>query len=75
MVIVGNKVDLIPGDHQGYLKHLEQTLLKYVGKMGLSETNIKHVSLISAQSGFGVEDLITKLHDLWDYKSKTLEFL
>lgn len=29
---------------------------------------MKHVCLISAQTGYGVEELITKLHNIWEYK-------
>lgn len=69
VIVVGNKVDLIPGDHDGYLKHIKNTLQAYVEKMGIAKANIKHVALISAQTGFGVEDLITQMHQLWEYKS------
>lgn len=37
-------------------------------KMGFAEKYIKHISLISAKTGYGVEDLITKLHTIWNYK-------
>lgn len=30
--------------------------------------NIKHVALISAKTGFGVEELITHLHSQWKYE-------
>lgn len=69
VIIVGNKIDLIPGDQKGYLKHVKNTLQLYVEKLGIGKSNIKHVALISAQTGFGVEDLITHLHELWEYKS------
>lgn len=35
---------------------------------GIPSTNIKHTALISAETGFGVEELITKLHSVWQYK-------
>lgn len=35
---------------------------------GIAKTNVKHVGLISAQTGYGVEELITKLHNIWEYK-------
>lgn len=37
-------------------------------KMGFEEKYIKHVSLISATTGYGVEELITQLHNVWKYK-------
>ena len=69
VIVVGNKIDLIPGDHLGYLKHLKETLQTYVEKMGVGRGNIKHTALISARTGFGVEDLITELHRLWESRS------
>lgn len=35
---------------------------------GIPGANIKHTCLISAETGFGVEELITKLHNVWLYK-------
>lgn len=29
---------------------------------------MKHLCLISAHTGYGVEELITKLHNVWSYK-------
>ena len=37
-------------------------------KAGFDQSKIKHVGLISATTGFGVEELITKLHQIWEYK-------
>lgn len=36
---------------------------KVIGKDAIA--NVKHVALISAKTGWGVEELITKLHNLW----------
>lgn len=36
--------------------------------MGFEEKHIKYISLISAKTGFGVEELITQLHNLWNYR-------
>lgn len=64
MIVVGNKVDLLPQDSKHFLKHIKQTLLNYVKLQGFATFNIKEVALISAKTGFGVEDLITKLNSL-----------
>lgn len=66
--IVGNKVDLIPKDSPGYLTHLRECLHQEALKMGFQEKYINHVGLISAKTGYGIEELITKLHSLWKYK-------
>lgn len=67
VVVVGNKVDLLPQDCPGFLNHVKECLISSLEKTGLSSANIKHVALISAQTGFGVEELITKLHNFWNY--------
>lgn len=66
--IVGNKVDLIPKDSPGYLNHLKECLHQEALKMGFNEKFINHVGLISAKTGYGIEELITKLHSLWKYR-------
>ncbi|XP_055522740.1 nitric oxide-associated protein 1 [Wyeomyia smithii] len=65
VIVVGNKVDLLPKDCPGYLDNIRNNLAKSVIDAGFDKNNIKHVALISATSGFGVEQLITKLHNIW----------
>lgn len=66
--IVGNKVDLIPRDHPDYLNHITKCLKNEAVKMGFDQKHIKGISLISAKTGYGIEELITKLHHTWEYK-------
>lgn len=66
--IVGNKVDLLPQDSKKYLDHIKQCLENSLIISGLTATNIKHTCLISAETNYGVEDLITNLHNVWAYK-------
>ncbi len=66
--VVGNKVDLIPKDSKGYLDRMKQSLIVELEKCGLNRANIKHVSLISATTGYGVEQLITKIQNSWGYR-------
>lgn len=68
LFIVANKVDLLPGDSIGYLKRIKQCLVSEIRKTRLKEANIKHVALISAKTGYGVEDLISAMFKLWLYK-------
>lgn len=65
MFIVGNKVDLIPKDSRGYLNHIKSVLEEQVLARGIPERNIRHVSLISATTGYGIEELVTALHNKW----------
>ena len=70
--IVGNKIDLIPKDETGY-KHLNRigkSLIEACLKANLNprDNNIKHVCLVSAKTGYGIERLITKLMSDWEYK-------
>ncbi|KAI9583096.1 hypothetical protein GQX74_012313 [Glossina fuscipes] len=66
--IVGNKVDLLPRDCNSYLDHIKECLKEEVVKAGFDKLNIKHVSLISAKTGYGIEELITQLQKIWTYK-------
>ena len=63
--VVGNKVDLLPQDSQGYLNHITKCLVQELEKSGMNRANIKHVCLVSAQTGYGVESLITKIQHSW----------
>lgn len=66
--LVGNKVDLLPRDSSGYLNHIKQCLKLAALENGLDDTNIQHIGLISATTGFGIEELITQLHNKWGTK-------
>lgn len=68
IIIVGNKVDLLPGDSIGYLNRIKQSLITEINKTKLGTANIKYVSLISAKTGYGVEDLISVMFKTWLYK-------
>uniref|UniRef100_A0A023F778 Putative gtpase n=1 Tax=Triatoma infestans TaxID=30076 RepID=A0A023F778_TRIIF len=64
LFIVGNKVDLLWGDCKSWLNNVTQVLRSAFP----SDANIQHISLISAKTGFGIEELINKLHVIWRYK-------
>ncbi|ALC42229.1 CG10914 [Drosophila busckii] len=69
VIIVGNKVDLLPRDCNSYLTHVQHCLKQqFIQHGGFDALNIKHVSLISAKTGYGIEELITQLHKIWQYK-------
>uniref|UniRef100_A0A158R4G9 G domain-containing protein n=1 Tax=Syphacia muris TaxID=451379 RepID=A0A158R4G9_9BILA len=70
MIVIGNKIDLLPPDYKpGYLRYLRNVLIKTANETGFSSAfNILHFALISAKTGFGVEDLITNIHLKWTSK-------
>lgn len=66
--VVGNKVDLLPPDSNHFLTHVTDCLSKAIEDSGIGNANVKHVALVSAKTGFGIEQLINKLHKFWEYK-------
>lgn len=72
--VVGNKVDLLPRDSDNYLDHVKQCLQKEIINCGFDALNIKYVSLISAKTGYGIEELITQLHKIWKHNGNYYNF-
>lgn len=70
ILVVGNKVDLLPVDGKGFLQRVRRSLLANVKLSGFGMANVKDVCLISAKTGFGIEDLITRLHSIWKYNGR-----
>lgn len=62
------QVDLLPGDSIGYLKRIRKSLMTEIKKTKLKNANIKYVALISAKTGYGVENLISVMFKKWLYK-------
>lgn len=64
--MVGNKVDLLPQDGDKFIERITHCLREEVTKVsGIREKNIKHISVVSAKTGYGIEKLINKLHSNW----------
>lgn len=72
IIIVGNKVDLLPQDGPNFLKHITDVLVETVRLSGFASTDIRGVELISAKTGFGIEKLITRLLSLWRIKGSKI---
>lgn len=71
MFIIGNKVDLLPEDSKGYLKHVKDILEGVCQREGFyDQMYVHYVGLISAKTGYGVEELITKLFRFWSRRGK-----
>ncbi|XP_062984507.1 nitric oxide-associated protein 1 [Elgaria multicarinata webbii] len=74
--VLGNKVDMLPGDSVRYLKRLQEQLLEICARAGLVDMSraststsrrVVDVHLISAKTGYGVEELISKLQRSWKF--------
>eukprot|EP00062_Callorhinchus_milii_P021425 gi/632978148/ref/XP_007905745.1/ PREDICTED: nitric oxide-associated protein 1 [Callorhinchus milii] len=69
VLILANKVDLIPSDSRNYLKRIQQHVFDLCVRHGIYDgQNIKDVQLISAKTGYGIEHLISKLQSSWKRK-------
>lgn len=68
LVVVGNKVDLLLQDSEKFLNTIKKALHESLLRDGFGSCDIKHIELISAKTGFGIENLITKLHSLYSLK-------
>ncbi|PIO70771.1 hypothetical protein TELCIR_07366 [Teladorsagia circumcincta] len=70
MIVIANKVDLLPPDAQcGYLKRFKNVVEEAIEEAGFRDQfAILHTALVSAKTGYGIEDLITMLRSgkLWD---------
>jgi len=71
--VVGNKVDLLPNDGKNFLQRVQESLREEVVRVaGIHSKNIKHVALVSAKTGFGIEQLVNKLHKSWSVQGDYL---
>ncbi|XP_067313230.1 nitric oxide-associated protein 1 [Pseudorasbora parva] len=68
IVILGNKIDLLPGDAENYLQRIRRQLAAYCASKGISTSDAKDIHLISAKTGYGIENLISRLQSTWKYK-------
>uniref|UniRef100_A0A2P2I2E8 Nitric oxide-associated protein 1 n=1 Tax=Hirondellea gigas TaxID=1518452 RepID=A0A2P2I2E8_9CRUS len=68
VILVGNKVDLLPMDSNDCLERLEAALKAVVMETSLVSANILDTCLVSGQTGFGIETLISSIHYNWQSK-------
>ena len=61
IILLGNKVDLLPPDAKpGYLKRFRNLLRSELEAAGFLERfNVLDIALVSAKTGYNVEDLIS----------------
>ncbi|RVE67532.1 hypothetical protein OJAV_G00104470 [Oryzias javanicus] len=67
IVVLGNKVDLLPGDSPNYLQRIKRQLSEYCKEAGFG-SQVTDIHLVSAKTGYGVEGLISSLQRSWKYK-------
>ncbi|XP_071314735.1 nitric oxide-associated protein 1-like isoform X2 [Trachinotus anak] len=67
VVVLGNKIDLLPGDSPSYLRRIKQQLAQYCQEAGFGG-QVTDTHLISAKTGYGIETLISSLQRSWKYK-------
>ncbi|NWU97971.1 NOA1 protein, partial [Upupa epops] len=65
LLVVGNKVDLLPADRPGHVGRLRERVVAACAEAGLREAPLVDVRLVSAKTGFGLEGLISRLQRSW----------
>lgn len=71
VLVVGNKVDLLPKDGDDYLERIKATLMQNLTDIGIDRgNNIIDIRLISAFTGHGIEELITSIQHNWGTSGK-----
>lgn len=64
LVVVGNKTDLLQDWSRNMLETAKSALLKQLP----TKANVLHTALVSAKTGFGIEQLVTTLYKIWEYR-------
>lgn len=67
IIVLGNKVDLLPMDSPNYLQRIRRSLTQCCQDAGFG-TQLTDIHLISAKTGYGVEGLVSNLQRSWKYK-------
>ncbi|KAL2304829.1 hypothetical protein Nmel_006784 [Mimus melanotis] len=65
VLVVGNKVDLLPADCPGHLGRLRQRVAAACARAGLRGAALVDIRLVSAKTGYGVEGLVSRLQRSW----------
>ncbi|NWR31789.1 NOA1 protein, partial [Tachuris rubrigastra] len=65
VLVVGNKVDLLPADAPGHLGRLRNRVAEACARAGLTGAELVDIRLVSAKTGFGMEGLVSRLQRSW----------
>lgn len=66
IIIVGNKFDLLPKTGPDFMRCIIESLAVNCAAKGIKGDQIKHVELISAKTGYNVENLISSFFKHWN---------
>lgn len=78
IILVGNKVDMLPQDSPNYLKRIEASMKKTFLEKCSRELppevlpSIVSTVLVSARTGYNVEKLVSMLFRRWDERKRTV---
>lgn len=67
IVVLGNKIDLLPADSPNYQQRIKRQLSQYCHHASFG-TQVTDIHLISAKTGYGIESLVSSLQRSWKYK-------
>ncbi|KAM7418259.1 hypothetical protein PAMA_017760 [Pampus argenteus] len=67
VVVLGNKIDLLPADSPNYQQRIRRQLSQYCCDAGFG-SQVTDIHLISAKTGYGIESMISSLQRSWRYK-------
>ncbi|NXC27722.1 NOA1 protein, partial [Campylorhamphus procurvoides] len=65
VLVVGNKVDLLPADGPGHLGRLRRSVSAACAGAGLRGAALVDIRLVSAKTGYGMEGLVSRLQRSW----------
>lgn len=65
VIIVGNKIDLLIQEDRFFKKQIKDSVLNCLNSVGLNTKKVLDICLISAKTGYGVEQLINSIHNNW----------
>ncbi|NXJ77328.1 NOA1 protein, partial [Trogon melanurus] len=65
LLVVGNKVDLLPADSPGHLARLRRRVAEACEQAGLHDAPLVDIRLVSAKTGYGIEGLVSRLQRSW----------
>lgn len=67
IIVLGNKIDLLPADSPNYLQRIKRQLSQYCRETSFG-VQVTDIHLISAKTGYGIEGLVSSLQRSWKYK-------
>lgn len=75
VIVVGNKVDLLPRDSYDMLRNLWVNVSETLKKSSLKSANIIDTVTVSAKTGFGITDLSSLILKTWNCKGKFVAYI